>query len=124
MLGKKGMFRYRSDWNDPPHQRVARSATEIAPTEGRKGGNMGPTHCIAGSRRLFGQRASNPQAASLLVFAVAFSCVGLSMLLSYAPAHAQTDTAAAAQSSLSIAIFVSSRNDRCFDSGRWQPSTI
>ena len=39
------------------------------------------------------------------------------MLLSGAPAHAQTDTGAAAHPSLSIAIFVSSRNDRCFDPG-------
>ena len=78
---------------------------------------MRPTHIIEGSGRLFGRRASNPQAASLLAVAVLFGCVGLPMLLSHAPAHAQTDTSAAAPSSLSIAIFVSSRNDRCFDSG-------
>jgi Periplasmic binding protein len=78
---------------------------------------MRPTHCIEGSRRLFGRRVSNPPAASLLAVAALFSSVGLLMLLSRAPAHAQTDTGAAAQSSLSIAIFFSSRNDRCFDSG-------
>ena len=77
---------------------------------------MRPAHCIEGSRRLFGRRASNPQAATLLAIAALFSSVGLLMLLSRAPAHAQTDTDAA-QSSLSIAIFVNSRNDRCFDSG-------
>jgi hypothetical protein len=77
---------------------------------------MRPVHCIEGSRRLFGRRASNPQAATLLAIAALFSSVGLLMLLSRAPAHAQTDTDAA-QSSLSIAIFVNSRNDRCFDSG-------
>ena len=39
------------------------------------------------------------------------------MLLPGASAHAQADAAAAAQPPLSIAIFVSSRKDQCYDSG-------
>jgi Periplasmic binding protein len=41
----------------------------------------------------------------------------LAMLWPAPPARAQTDTAAAAQPPLSIAIFVSSRDDQCYDNG-------
>ncbi len=44
-------------------------------------------------------------------------CAGAALLWRTQPALAQTDAAAAAEPPLSIAVFVSSRNDQCYDSG-------
>ncbi|HWB47056.1 MAG TPA: ABC transporter substrate-binding protein [Hyphomicrobiaceae bacterium] len=45
------------------------------------------------------------------------ACAGLTLLWTLGPAAAQTTPAAAAQPPLSIAVFVSSRNDQCYDNG-------
>ena len=55
--------------------------------------------------------------AGVMYRALLLACAGAALLCRTQPALAQTDTAAAAEPPLSIAVFVSSRKDQCYDSG-------
>lgn len=77
---------------------------------------MAGNNPIRAKRASFGQQASRRQTSSALSAAMLLLCLLLAMLSQTAPSHAQTHAAASAPP-LSIAIFVSSRKDLCFDPG-------
>jgi len=66
---------------------------------------------------LFRQHARKRQAPWLLSLPLVFAWISLAVVLWAAPAHSQLGATIVGQQPVSIAIFVSSRNDQCFDSG-------
>jgi substrate-binding family protein len=75
-----------------------------------------PTYCVEGKRLPFARRANNARAGLPLALGVLFGCVCFTVLLPGSRADAQADTGPTPQS-LSIAIFLSSRKDQCYDNG-------
>ena len=69
------------------------------------------------SGNLIGSRAKTRLTSRWLPAAILGACMCIGMVLQAVSAQAQADAAAAAQPPLSIAVFVSSPTDQCFDAG-------
>src|SRR5262245_13729699 len=89
----------------------------MAPGKGRLQASVGEASMLHVATRIpFARCANNARTTSPLAIAVLFGGVCFSMLLATSRAQAQADTGAAAQSP-SIAIFVSSPKNQCYDNG-------
>src|SRR5262245_42827481 len=80
------------------------------------GGNVRPADCLRGRRVPLARYATKARTASPLTIVVLFGGVCFAVLSAGSRAQAQADTGPAVQSP-SIAIFVSSRKDQCYDNG-------
>src|SRR3954451_11424812 len=78
---------------------------------------MRATGCLGHIRSLSGQDVAGRNASALLSRAMLFACGCLSILPHAVSSQAQAQASAVSQAPLSIAIFVTSRKDLCFDPG-------